>query len=109
MVRADCDTDHTLVITKTKMTLKKQHSVRPKGIPRLNTNSMKDHAKCAHFESKLKERFADHAPPDSPDGAWENLRTAMYDSAMESFGKKPAIREEWIETYQNVLLPQSLC
>ena len=102
---ADCDTDHTLVISKTKLELKKQHCARPKGIPRLNTNSMQDPAKCEDFRSKFEESLASQAPPNSPDGIWENLRTAMYDSAMESFGKKLSIREDWIEEYQDVLLP----
>lgn len=107
---ADCDTDHTLVICKAKIEWKKLHSAKPPKKPKLCTVNMRDPLKRENFreklEDRLEQRHSSASPTDQhPDQTWEELRTAMYDAAMESFGKKYSVREDWMEEYSDILLP----
>ena len=47
---ADCDTDHSLVGSKVRMTAKKIHHTKTKGLLHINTCSTKNPARSQHFQ-----------------------------------------------------------
>jgi len=104
---ADCNTDHALVMTKTKLLHAKHHSAKPKATPRLNTHAMKDRTKNEAFQRLFEVKISalDIASSDDPNILWRELCSAMHDSALESYGKKPAAKHDWVVAYEDVLFP----
>ncbi|XP_060792978.1 uncharacterized protein LOC132896259 [Neoarius graeffei] len=67
---------------------------------------MRDLARRQEFASKLKDHLVSQQPTtQSPDEKWEELCTAMYETAMDTFGERQKMRENWMEKYADVLLP----
>ena len=45
----DCDTDHSLVLSKINLSPKKFHYAKPKGLPKINTGHTNDAERIKHF------------------------------------------------------------
>uniref|UniRef100_H3AUZ3 Endonuclease/exonuclease/phosphatase domain-containing protein n=1 Tax=Latimeria chalumnae TaxID=7897 RepID=H3AUZ3_LATCH len=50
---ADCDTDHSLIISKVKITAKKLHRAKPRSKPKINTTNTKNQRMCQEFVKAL--------------------------------------------------------
>jgi len=93
---ADCDTDHSLVGSKVRLQPKRIHRSKQKGRPRINTarTSMPD--LCERFADSIKEALRD-CPTNSAEERWNHIRDAIYNSAMDTFGKRERQNPDWFE------------
>nr|KAG5691627.1 hypothetical protein BaRGS_023798 [Batillaria attramentaria] len=103
---ADCDTDHSLVGSKVRLTAKKIHRTKTKGLPRINTCSTKDPERSRLFQDTLNEKMdtSSHNVTDT-DSKWYHLRDAIYSSALTTFGKKEHRSADWYEAHWEKLQP----
>ena len=101
---ADCNTDHTLVVSKTKVTPKRTHRATKRKLPKLNLVNMKNDARKEKFQRQFVASLGD-IDDTSPDNAWNCIKNAMYDSGKEAFGVSKTSRSDWFEASAPVLLP----
>lgn len=101
---ADCDTDHSLVCCKIKMTPKRMFFSKTKGKPRLNTANMQDPALVAQFTDLFEKEYS---PPESESATdqWEVLKSAMHSCALATFGRKTTKSADWFEAKSKELTP----
>ena len=81
---ADCDTDHSPMASRIRLLPKKLHHTTKKGKPRINTCCATNPVKTQQFVENLPEALAD-TPIDSK---WSDLRDAIYNSAINAYGKR---------------------
>ena len=101
---ADCDTDHILIISKTKLCIKKSHRAKPPNKGRLNIRAMKSPDKKALFEKQLEQQLTEFDKP-TADESWEQLKTAIHNCASQSFGHERTSKTDWIEENESTLTP----
>lgn len=101
---ADCDTDHSLVASKVRLLPRQVHRSRQKPRPRINA------ARTAVPE--LRERFAraidealEDCPADSAAVRWNHIREAVFQTALDTFGKRERKSADWFEAGANELEP----
>ena len=100
---ADCDSDHSLVGCKMRISLRRHHKSKKPRLARLDTSKM-----C--FPEKIKQ-FSDLIrcfKPNAEDEAsltWNALRDSMYSSALQTFGKRSYKSSDWFDDNAQVLLP----
>ena len=99
---ADCDTDHSLVTSKIKLTPRKIHLSKRKGNARINTCQISSPENLEMLNNKLRAALLDHnankPTPSTPDpGAsvteadhidaeWHHLREVIYNSSITVLG-----------------------
>lgn len=93
---ADCDTDHSLVVSKIRLVPKRTHCSKQKPRPRINT--------VGTAIPELRERFAraidealEGCPTDSATSKWNYIRDSVFKTAIDTFGKKERRNEDWFE------------
>ena len=93
---ADCDTDHSLVASKVRLLPRGVHRSRQKPRPHINT------ARTAMPE--LRERFAraidetlEDCPADSASTRWNHIREAVFQTALDVFGRRERKSADWFE------------
>lgn len=96
---ADCDTDHSLVASKVRVTPKKIHHAKKKGRPRINTYRVNNASSTADYMTRLGNALGEKPTADSIDTKWTYLRDAVYNCAIEAFGKKERKNEDWFEAH----------
>ena len=94
---ADCDTDHSLVVSKVRILPKKLHHTKKKGHSRINTCCASNPEKTQQFISKVQEALAKVTPDDTIDSKWAHLRDSVYNSAIISYGKRERKNADWYE------------
>uniref|UniRef100_H2ZZE9 Reverse transcriptase domain-containing protein n=1 Tax=Latimeria chalumnae TaxID=7897 RepID=H2ZZE9_LATCH len=97
---ADCDTDHSLIISKVKITAKKLHRAKPRSKPKINTTNIKNRRMCQEFVKALDLCMFEKA-----EEFWEGLRTAIHETAKATFGEKRLSNKDWFEESAEELLP----
>ena len=95
---ADCDTDHSLVTCKVRITPKKIHHGKKKGRPRINTCCVSNQERTKHYISQLEETLAD-TTDQSRDLEWAHIRNAMHTSVITAYGKKKHKNADWYEAH----------
>ncbi|XP_076056371.1 uncharacterized protein LOC143034323 [Oratosquilla oratoria] len=93
---ADCDTDHSLVGCKVRLQPKQIHRSKQKGHPRINTARTKMPDLCKRFADSTEEALRD-CPTNSAEERWNHIRGAIYNSAMDTFGKRERQNPDWFE------------
>ena len=93
---ADCDTDHTLVAARVRLQPKRIHNSKQKGRPRINTAFTSVPDACVRFENSLQEALED-CPTNTAEERWGHIREAIYNSAMDAFGKREKKNPDWFE------------
>ena len=83
---ADCDTDHSLVLSKITLSPKKLHHTKPKGLPKITTGHTNSVERIKHFTS-FESNFHNNLPTDATT-KWNNLPNATYKAAMEAYGRR---------------------
>lgn len=101
---ADCDTDHSLVVSKVKLCAKRVHRTKKEGRPRINTSSTNNKGKVAEFAKALEESLPGPGTASAKE-RWEHFRDAVYTAAMSAFGKKTSKSTDWFEAHCNKLMP----
>ena len=101
---ADCDTDHSLVASKVRLLPRRIHRSRQKPRPRINT--------ARTTELRLRERFAkaidvalEDCPEDSASTRWNHIREAVFQTALDTFGKRERQSADWFEAAAAELEP----
>ncbi|XP_076030147.1 uncharacterized protein LOC143018559 [Oratosquilla oratoria] len=92
----DCDTDHSLVGYKVRLQPKRIHHSKQKGRPRINTARTKIPDLCKRFADSTEEALRD-CPTNSAEERWNHIRGAIYNSAMDTFGKSERQNPDWFE------------
>ncbi|XP_072050351.1 uncharacterized protein [Amphiura filiformis] len=93
---ADCNTDHSLVSSKVRMQPKRIHHSKQKRRPRINTTGTTIPALCEHFAKSI-ERSLQDCPETPTVERWNFLRDTIYNTAMETFGKRSKQNPNWFE------------
>ena len=101
---ADCDTDHSLVASKVRLLPKQVHHSKPKPRPRINTAST--------AKPELRQRFAnaidvalEDCPTDSATQQWNHIREAVFQTALDTFGRRERKSADWFEAGATELEP----
>ena len=93
---ADCDTDHSLVCCRIRLTPKKIHHTKQSSKPRINTTQTSDPKIQEAFNTKLS-RALEANIPDALEDKWHHIRDAIYNSAVDTLGKKERRHQDWFE------------
>ncbi|CAE1255018.1 unnamed protein product [Acanthosepion pharaonis] len=103
---ADCDTDHSLVGCKVRLTAKKIHRSKTKGFPRINTCRANDpeSSRCFQTTFSAKVDTSSFSATDI-DSRWHHLRDVIYTSALTAFGKKDRLNADWYEAHWDEMQP----
>ena len=103
---ADCDTDHSLICSKVRLTTKKIHRSKTKGLPRINSSGTKDPQRIQQFENVFSEKLTavTHIENDV-DSRWVFLRDTVYTSALTAFGKRERRNADWYEAHWEEIQP----
>ena len=99
---ADCDTDHSLVLSKIILSLKKLHHAKPKGLPKINIAHTNNAERIKHFTSSFESIFRYILSTDATT-KWNNHRNATYKAAMEAYGRRVRTNGDWYEANLNVM------
>ena len=106
---ADCDTDHSLVCCKIRLTPKRLHRAKKQGNPRIDVSKMSrpDLAKkfAEAFESEYDTNLQDNAPPTSATDKWVKLRDSIHRTALATFGKKTSKSHDWFQAKAAEMTP----
>ena len=102
---ADCDTDHSLVASRVRLTRRNTYHTKEKGRPRINTHSMKDPTKTQLFMDKLHEALSKKTSDATIDSKWSNLRDTIYTSALSAYGKKSHANTDWFNAHLEEMKP----
>ena len=101
---ADCNTDHLLVVAKTKIVPKYVHRSKAIQKKRINTGNIRNAELKELFHKQFEEQLAD-IDEASPDKLRTCLKSSIHDSAFKVFGTTRASREDWIEENASTLVP----
>ncbi|XP_018022180.1 uncharacterized protein LOC108678311 [Hyalella azteca] len=91
---ADCDTDHSLVISNIKIKPKKLHTLKRKCQTRIDASK----ASCPARNQILVEHLAELLPAERAEravGGWCSLRSAIYNAAVLAYGIKERNDADW--------------
>ena len=91
---ADCDTYHSLVLSSMNIQPNPYHrqarqsakiDIHKTALPQLKEDY------CSILEEKLKRI----PPAEDPDTLWTNMKTVIYDAALQTFGKRQKRNPDW--------------
>ena len=102
---ADCDTDHSLVLTKVQLTPKKIHHAKHKPLTRINAYvTTADPEKTAEFRQGLDQNLSscDHS---SAIESWECLKKVIYEQALDAYGGRVRKNADWFEAHIKEMTP----
>ena len=101
---ADCNTDHSLVASMIRLRPKRIHRSKQKACPRINTAKVSIPSLRERFASAIDESLKD-CPSDDATTKWNFIRNAVYDTSIETFGKKERKSNDWFEAKIEELEP----
>ncbi|XP_014787592.1 uncharacterized protein LOC106881645 [Octopus bimaculoides] len=101
---ADCNRDHLLVLAKVKIVTKKTPRAEKPKKSKFNTKNTQDPAMRTKFQEYVQEQLQ-NLDSSSPDDMWNNMKSAIYDSASRAFGMDRLSKKDWIETNASILMP----
>ena len=101
---ADCDTDHSMVGCKIKLTPQKVHHSKKEGRPRINTSGTRVPDMIETFARNLKAQLPE-SPSSNASERWNSFRDAVYTAALKVFGKKKSKSHDWFEENVTTLVP----
>ena len=104
---ADCDTDHSLVISKVSTQAKRFHTAKPKGLPKINTAHSNDTVRTTELLNSVR-RIPPAKPGESATARWTLLSSAIHESAIEAYGKQERRNVDWYDANLTVMEPQTI-
>ncbi|KAG7305186.1 hypothetical protein JYU34_009222 [Plutella xylostella] len=105
---ADCNTDHSLVMAKTRHNPKRIHSaISTSRKVALNTAAMMDQDRCKKLEELINHQLsAEHlAECASVEDMWHMIKQKIMSAAENIFGRKEKVASDWFAEYAHILLP----
>ena len=91
---ADCDTDHSLVASKIRLLPKRVHYTKQKPRPRINTAATANPRLRECFSSAIDEALKE-CTTENANSRWNHIREAMFETALDTFGRKERSQEDW--------------
>ena len=101
---ADCDTDHTLVMSTIKARPTKREHSKTAGATKINIAGTKDAEQIANFQD-LMHGSSHQSTQDTASARWEKLSKAIHKNALDAFGKKEKANEDWYEANKHLMDP----
>ena len=101
---ADCDTDHSLVCCKIRLTPKTLHGTKPQGKPCINTNKMQQEAKMEEFAKTIKA-ISTKNTQSTASYTWIHLRECIAKTALATFKKRTSWSSDWFNAKSAELIP----
>ncbi|KAL4718556.1 hypothetical protein ACJJTC_011471 [Scirpophaga incertulas] len=95
---ADCDTDHSLVISFIRLAPKKIHSSKPQGVKRINLPASDD----TYVVSKITSTWD---PESSAEDEWSQVKQLLTESAAGVFGYQRSANDDWFNRNLHHLQP----
>ena len=103
---ADCDTDHSLVASKVRVTPRRIHHSKKKGHPCINTCCTNNLVKTKKYLSNLDKTLAEEtSAANSIDSRWSHLCDSVYSAAASAYGKKERKNADWYEAHWEEMEP----
>ncbi|XP_037804032.1 uncharacterized protein LOC119598476 [Penaeus monodon] len=93
---ADCDTDHSMVGSKIRLQPKRIHQSKQEGRPRINTSKTAIPDLCERFANSIEDALK-NCPGGNTEERWSHIRDFIYNSAMDTFGKRERQNPDWFE------------
>ena len=97
---ACCDSDHSLVCCKIRLSVNRLHKSKEPRKARLNTSKMYVTGLTKQFASLLAERTSSGETT-----SWTDIRETVYKTALDTFGKKSQKSPDWFEENLETMLP----
>ena len=85
---ANCDTDHSFVCSKFKLTPKKLFSTKQQCKPRINVTNTSDKDRCQQFSHLISKNQDLIEQNGTIDDCWSKIKSHVQNSALAVFGKK---------------------
>ena len=101
---ADCNTDHSLVLSKVVLKPRPFHRSKSKRLPRINTGNTNCPERTEKFLTALR-RSINPSSHTSASAKWKHLSQSIFDCAMEAYGKKENKTNDWYEANKAKLEP----
>ena len=103
---ADCDTDHSLVASKVRVTPRRIHHAKKKARPRINTCRTGNPVRTQQFLKDLDETLTRETFGDvTSDSKWAHLRESVYSAAFSAYGKQERKNTDWFEAHWEEMEP----
>ena len=95
---ADCDTDHSIVCSKLRLEPRKFHHTKQVQRPKIDVTKTRHPDLSTNFEELFSSTFVgDYAATSTEQ--WDNLKSTMYSTALQAFGKKMGgQRNDWYDS-----------
>ena len=88
---ADCHTNHFIVCS----TLRKFHYAKQEKKPKIDVNKTQHPDQITNFEALFSSTFIGDYEASSTE-QWDNLKTTMYSTALQAFGRKKGVQQnDW--------------
>ena len=97
---ADCDTDHSLVCCKIRLTPKTLHRAKPQGKPCINIIKMQEEAKIEEFTKTFKEAISTKNPQSTASDTWIYLRAFIHQHWPSSERRPPGALSGLMQSLQ---------
>jgi exonuclease III len=98
---ADCWTDHRMIRCKVSLQLQPQHrKTAPKPPRRLNTNCLRNPAKCKELSDNINNALTNLGPPNTDNDInkeWELLRDVVYKTSFDTLGAAKRKHQDWFD------------
>ena len=101
---ADCDTDHTLIISKVILKPMRLHHSKPKGPSRINVAHTGVAEKTHEFISLISD-ICPASQDDSAETRWRHLSSSIHKCAIQAYGKKTRKNNDWYDANLPLLEP----
>ncbi|KAJ8038826.1 hypothetical protein HOLleu_16366 [Holothuria leucospilota] len=85
---ANCDTDHSLIISNVIIKPKRLHHSKPKGLSKINIAHTGDAERTQRFISLISD-ICPAGPDESAETRWHHLSSTIDESATQACGMKP--------------------
>lgn len=106
----DCDTDHSIIASRVRITPKKLHHLKKKGggHPCINTCCISDPEKTQQFVSNVEKALEERTPVNGTiDSWWIRLCDVVYGSAIGAYGKAERKNAYWYEAHWEDMEPMT--
>ncbi|XP_067028951.1 uncharacterized protein [Acropora muricata] len=95
---ADCDTDPSIVCSKLRLEPRKFHHTKQVQRPKIDVTKTRHPDLSINFEKLFSSTFLEDYAATSTE-QWDNLKSTMYSTALQAFGKKRGgQRKDWYES-----------
>lgn len=104
MPGAECQTDHSLVRSKLRITLDRTHrrGSKAKGI-KINVDKLQDPKVLSQFQATVASGLACTSVPTSTEEQWNRIKTHMKEAAYDLLGTDRKKQRDWFDENNNAI------